>query len=331
MGNNRWISYAAYGILVIGSTLALVLAERPLSSTVVSMALFGFNLAAIIFVAPGVMSFIRSLKEKNETQEEEILLQLQEIKARLSILNASGSPAPSMKSAPADVPLVRPLVTPSSSLFSSSQPAPFSHPQPAATASAGSSPARAPLGNVRNAVNIPASHSTSAKPEGAKPALAALASFENIFSKPAQPHKLAAMGTPTAQPASQAPHIQQMPLFSQTSVSVAPAPMTAAVSAPVRAPSAETLVATSPVALTVKVNVGDDDVLCLRGEGPGLNWQEGQPMTYDGEDRWKWTAEVTSTVTCRVYLNDEISAFGDDIVLQPGQTLEIEPSFPSQS
>ena len=52
-------------------------------------------------------------------------------------------------------------------------------------------------------------------------------------------------------------------------------------------------------------------------------------MHYDGDNRWSWKASaLTQPITCRIYLNDEISAFGEDLVLQPGQTLEISPTFP---
>jgi len=56
---------------------------------------------------------------------------------------------------------------------------------------------------------------------------------------------------------------------------------------------------------------------------------EGIPMTDEGSDRWSYRASgLTNPATCRIYLNDEISAFGEDIVLQPGAYMEVSPSFP---
>jgi hypothetical protein len=99
----------------------------------------------------------------------------------------------------------------------------------------------------------------------------------------------------------------------------------------VSANNTATPTAPADIAVVASAIVGEDDVLCIRGEGAGLNWQEGIPMSYDGNDHWRWTAPgMTLPVSCRIYLNDEISAFGEDLVLQPGQSIEVSPAFPKQ-
>jgi hypothetical protein len=68
----------------------------------------------------------------------------------------------------------------------------------------------------------------------------------------------------------------------------------------------------------------------VRGEGPGLSPDKGIPMEFVEIGKWRWTTgEATGPVTCSILKNDTVAAEGDPIVIEPGQTIEIHPSFKS--
>lgn len=68
----------------------------------------------------------------------------------------------------------------------------------------------------------------------------------------------------------------------------------------------------------------------VRGEGPGLSPDKGIPMEFVEIGKWRWTTgDATGPVTCSILKNDTVLAEGDPIVIEPGQTIEIHPSFKS--
>jgi len=74
--------------------------------------------------------------------------------------------------------------------------------------------------------------------------------------------------------------------------------------------------------------IGIGNKLFLRGDGPGLSWEEGVPMQFLSIGKWGWsTLEVDGTVTCRIYKNDDEPAIDGDIVLNPAELKEISPRF----
>ncbi len=77
-----------------------------------------------------------------------------------------------------------------------------------------------------------------------------------------------------------------------------------------------------------RIDVGFGNTLFIRGQGNGLSWAKGQPLTCIQADRWVWSAqEPTAKVAFKLLLNDQIWAQGQDIVVEPARAVEIVPHF----
>jgi hypothetical protein len=276
--------YTAYAVLVIGAGMALFLSERPLSATVVTWALFSFNVAAIVFVTPAFLNFVREVKKPSD--DTQVLEELHNIREQLSeLIENNGQPTEQ--------------ITMKDILHAT---------------------AVRPVTKAKEEVKLPAeSARTSAvnTPPASMPDVKVTQAFAHTVH--------------SANPSAAVHKPEQISLFDQSTQAGSTPTSEASNTADT---SQENTPAATPVApadavITATVHVEESDVLCIRGEGGGLNWQEGIPMTDEGNDRWSYKASaLTIPATCRIYLNDEISSFGDDIVLQPGQYLEISPSFP---
>jgi hypothetical protein len=271
MNSHRIGYYIAYTLLVAGTFLALVLSPRPLSGTIVTLALFSFNLAAIIFILPQVLELIGNLK--NDAPSTQELSLLRSTLERLAQKMDTPSPAPlsSDQAAPTAIPLSSVLPE-----------APKHEPAPAA--------------------------------QGMEKDFEELLGAEESFPSQDNAPPAASLGTPPV----------QMGIFVETARSVQPA---SSVKSPAE-PPAVTGPSADQIRLLVHAAIPEDSVLCLRGEGAGLDWQEGVPMTYQENNLWSFEGTSATPVTCQIYLNDEIAAFGDDLTLVPGETLETSPCFP---
>jgi hypothetical protein len=89
-------------------------------------------------------------------------------------------------------------------------------------------------------------------------------------------------------------------------------------------------VASEPGAITtieVKLDVGYGNTLYLRGEGSGLTWDRGVPLSCVDGKTWRWSQPVKSPITCKVLLNDQVWSAGQDLKVAPGQKLEVAPAF----
>jgi len=87
---------------------------------------------------------------------------------------------------------------------------------------------------------------------------------------------------------------------------------------------------TTPAALTtidVKVDVGFGNAIFLRGQGSGLTWEHGVPLSCVDGGTWRWSQTVASPITFKVLLNDKVWSAGGDLVAAPGQKIEVSPSF----
>lgn len=82
-----------------------------------------------------------------------------------------------------------------------------------------------------------------------------------------------------------------------------------------------------PVTIEAKIDVGFGNTLYLRGEGLGLSWTQGVPLTCVDGKTWKWTGETTGQLKFKFLLNDKVWSQGEDLVASPGQKLEISPAF----
>lgn len=82
-----------------------------------------------------------------------------------------------------------------------------------------------------------------------------------------------------------------------------------------------------PVTIEAKIDVGFGNMLYLRGEGLGLSWSQGVPLTCVDGKTWKWTGETTGQLRFKLLINDEVWSQGEDLVATPGEKLEISPAF----
>jgi len=81
-------------------------------------------------------------------------------------------------------------------------------------------------------------------------------------------------------------------------------------------------VASKPVVTTVtaKIDVGFGNALYVRGEGPGLKWDQGALMTCVGEDAWAITlGESSRAFTLKFLINDVTWSAGPDFHVASGQ------------
>ncbi|HLP76465.1 MAG TPA: hypothetical protein VK327_06040 [Candidatus Paceibacterota bacterium] len=109
---------------------------------------------------------------------------------------------------------------------------------------------------------------------------------------------------------------------------------TPATTAPLETPAKSettTTTATShsaqPVTIEAKIDVGFGNALYVRGEGTGLSWNHGIPLTCVDSSTWKWSAEANDKLKFKLLLNDSVWAAGEDIVAAPGQKLQVCPTF----
>jgi len=95
--------------------------------------------------------------------------------------------------------------------------------------------------------------------------------------------------------------------------------------APVAKEKADKNAVTSVVA-NVMIGIGNKPF--LRGDGPGLNWDEGVPMNFVEIGKWAWSpSRKNATLTVQVYRNDEDPDKGGKYEIKPGEKFEITPDF----
>jgi len=81
------------------------------------------------------------------------------------------------------------------------------------------------------------------------------------------------------------------------------------------------------VTIEAKIDVGFGNALYLRGEGRGLSWNQGIPLTCVDNSTWKWTGESADKMKFKLLLNDQVWAAGEDLVAAPGEKVRISPVF----
>jgi uncharacterized protein YoxC len=81
--------------------------------------------------------------------------------------------------------------------------------------------------------------------------------------------------------------------------------------------------------LIVTAYIGIGNRLFIRGDGPGLAWDKGVPLTFVSIGKWRWeTNDAVSTIRFRIFKNDtvECTALGEATV-EPGAQQELSASF----
>jgi hypothetical protein len=79
--------------------------------------------------------------------------------------------------------------------------------------------------------------------------------------------------------------------------------------------------------IDVKIDVGFGNAVYLRGQGSGLTWEHGVPLNCVDGRTWRWSQTVASPITFKVLINDKVWSAGNDLVVTPGQKLEVAPCF----
>jgi hypothetical protein len=114
------------------------------------------------------------------------------------------------------------------------------------------------------------------------------------------------------------------------SVAVGAAPAEGA-AAPAKTPATPSKVAARArsvsTVIEAKIDVGFGNQLFVRGQGPGLSWDRGIPLECVDSKTWRLTVPAEETLLFKLLLNDSVWAKGEDVVVTPGQRVEITPAF----
>jgi len=73
--------------------------------------------------------------------------------------------------------------------------------------------------------------------------------------------------------------------------------------------------------------VGFGNRVFLRGQGAGLSWERGVPLECVDSKTWRLTVPAQEKLLFKLLINDSIWAKGEDVVVTPGQRVEITPAF----
>lgn len=74
--------------------------------------------------------------------------------------------------------------------------------------------------------------------------------------------------------------------------------------------------------------IGIGNKLFIRGDGPGLSWDNGVPMQFVSIGKWGWsTHDAAGPVRCKLYKNDDLASLTGEIVLEAGRHTEVTALF----
>ena len=65
----------------------------------------------------------------------------------------------------------------------------------------------------------------------------------------------------------------------------------------------------------------------MRGQGNGLTWERGLPLICVDSQTWRWSGLAKDPITFKLLINDKIWSSGSDLMVKPGQKLEVAPEF----
>ena len=108
----------------------------------------------------------------------------------------------------------------------------------------------------------------------------------------------------------------------------AEAPAPAPAPKPVAAAKSVKKAGPQPTVIQANIDVGFCNTLYIRGEGPGLNWDRGQPLECLKDDLWSYAIEAAAKpIIFKFLINDETWCTGDDYVVEPGNKITLVPTF----
>jgi len=96
-----------------------------------------------------------------------------------------------------------------------------------------------------------------------------------------------------------------------------------------RSPVSSAMSSDGATRLVVTSYIGIGNKLFLRGEGPGLSWDHGQPLDFVSIGKWRWqSSELTGSVKVRLFKNDRVECPGLGVILlEPGHQTEVTAKF----
>jgi uncharacterized protein YoxC len=194
--------------------------------------------------------------------------------------------------------------------------------KPIAATAPGAEPA-APEVAPETAEATKAETSPTASPADEAPAVA-LDTPPEVATTPRKraPRKTAPVAEPAESPAPAAEEPASEPILEPASTEESPAPLVQEIPEP--AVSAD-----GATRLVVTAYIGIGNRLFIRGDGPGLSWDKGVPLTFISIGKWRWeTNDATSTIRFRLFKNDsvECTALGEASV-EPGAQQELSAAF----
>ena len=89
-------------------------------------------------------------------------------------------------------------------------------------------------------------------------------------------------------------------------------------------------VAAKKVATTIaaQIDIGFGNLLYIRGEGPGLSWDQGLPMACVADNQWQVVlAESARPIVFKFLVNDLSWSAGEDYTAAPGSNVALVPTF----
>ena len=112
----------------------------------------------------------------------------------------------------------------------------------------------------------------------------------------------------------------------------APAPKAPASAAKTASPKTAAPKATAPKAIvttiSARIDVGFGNSLFVRGEGPGLSWDQGVAMECTGDDQWTLVlGESARPLAFKFLIHDPVWSVGEDYSAKPGSSLLLVPTF----
>jgi hypothetical protein len=80
--------------------------------------------------------------------------------------------------------------------------------------------------------------------------------------------------------------------------------------------------------IQAKTDVGFGNSLFILGQGDGLSWEKGLPLSCIDGSAWVWsTRRAKGKVVFKLLLNDQVWAKGEDLVVEAGRKIEVVPVF----
>ena len=85
---------------------------------------------------------------------------------------------------------------------------------------------------------------------------------------------------------------------------------------------------TGITSVIANVMIGIGNKPYVRGEGPGLSWDEGVAMNFIEIGKWAWSPpRKNASLTIQIYRNDEDPDKGGKYEIKPGDKFEVTPEF----